>query len=169
MARPTKYKKQYCQDIIDYFLLCGEAEIKKVVISESYYKGKDGEKGALKEKKYKLIADNLPFFSAFAEKIGVHVDTLLEWVKVKEGFSEAYKKAKDIQKRVLIKNGLAGMWNPAFSIFTAKNLTDMRDKKEVELHVSDLGQFLKEIRDAKRPWVKKENTSPLRQDIFSTA
>ncbi len=42
------------------------------------------------------------------------------------------KKAKDIIKQRLIKNGLNGTNNPTMSIFILKNNHDMKDKSEVE-------------------------------------
>ena len=101
-GRPTKYKASYCQAIVEYF----EREAEKV---------------------------RVPFLSAWARNVaGVCEDTAIEWTKKHEEFSEAYKKAKDIQKEVLILGGLTGRFNPTFAIFTAKNLTDMRDKHEID-------------------------------------
>jgi hypothetical protein len=44
----------------------------------------------------------------------------------------AYNKAKEYQKFFLIENALAGLYNPTAFIFTAKNITDMRDQQEVK-------------------------------------
>lgn len=108
-GRPTKYKPEYCQEIIDFF-------------SVFPYNEKEG----------KMVANQLPFLSAFARDIGVCHDTLIEWTKIHEEFSESYKNAKELQKEFLITNGLLGLYNPTAFIFTAKNITDMRDKQEHE-------------------------------------
>lgn len=100
---PTKYKPEYCQGIIDFFT-------KQLTASEP----------------------ELPFFSAYAREIQVNIDTLHEWKKVHANFSEAYKKCKQAQKEVLIKNGLNGGFNSTFSIFTAKNILGWRDVKEIK-------------------------------------
>ena len=102
-GRPTKYKPEFPALLLDYF-------------HETIYERK-----------------KLPFLSLFARQYaGVCEDTAIEWTKVHPEFSEAYKKAKDMQKEFLIEQGLEGNYNTAFAIFTAKNITDMRDKQEVE-------------------------------------
>jgi len=103
-GRPTKYKKNYCQEIIKYF-----------------------DKEPFEIKEGKEVPVNLPTFEKFAVYIDVNYDTLQEWRKKHEEFSESYKKAKNLQKNILIINGLRGNYNSTFAIFTAKNITDMRD------------------------------------------
>ncbi len=77
-------------------------------------------------------ANILPTFEKFAVSIGVCVDTLNEWTKVHEEFSEAYKKCKNLQKDMLNDLAMRGFYNPTYTIFVAKNITDMRDKQEIE-------------------------------------
>ena len=120
-GRPTKYKEEYCEEIVKYFSVEPYREV--IVTTE----GKNFSKEDVK-----LVPNQLPFLSAFARHIGVTHDTLIEWTNVHPEFSEAYKKAKELQKEFLIENGLQGLYNPAFAIFTAKNITDMRDKQEIE-------------------------------------
>jgi hypothetical protein len=65
----------------------------------------------------------------------VNGDTLVEWAKPDNetkypGFSAAYNQAKDLEKEFLVDSGLAGLYPPASFIFTAKNITDMRDRQE---------------------------------------
>jgi hypothetical protein len=80
-----------------------------------------------------VAAGKLPFLSRWArEQAQVCEQTALRWAEAHEEFSEAYKKAKDIQKECLIENALAGKFQQTFAIFTAKNITDMRDKVETE-------------------------------------
>ena len=69
----------------------------------------------------------VPFLSAFARSKGLSEDSLLRYSQQSEEFCGAYKKAKAIQKEILILGGLKGYFNPTFAIFTAKNITDMRD------------------------------------------
>lgn len=112
-GRPSKYKEEYCEKIIEYF--SGDP-IEKI-------------DGGLK-------ANPLPFLSNFARSIGVCHDTIIEWGKQHPKFSEAYAHAKELQKQHLIQCGLLGLYNPRFAIFTAKNITSMRDQEE-HLHVGD--------------------------------
>ena len=102
MGRPSKYKPEYCESIVKWF----EEQVQ---------------------------AKELPFLSKWARTVaGVCEDTALEWTKQHEEFSLAYKKVKEIQKEFLIKGGLTGLFNPTFAIFTAKNITDMRDQTLID-------------------------------------
>lgn len=121
-GRPSKYDPKYCDELIAYF----DQEPYEDRALEHY--GKDGQVSWVD---YKRMANKLPTLRAFAKKIEVNVDTVYEWIKVHQEFSEAFTHAKDLQKWFLIENGLNGCYNPAFAIFTAKNITDMRDKQEV--------------------------------------
>ena len=103
-GRPTKYKKEYCQDIKKFFS-------KSLTITQD---------------------PELPFFSAYAREIKVNTDTLHEWKKKHKEFSEAYKECKHIQEEILAKFALEGKFNSTFSIFTAKNILGWRDVKEVK-------------------------------------
>lgn len=114
-GRPTKYNDKYCQEIIEFF----DKEPFKVMTSDNG--------------KVELMPCSLPTFERFAFKIGVHRDTLHEWLKKHPEFSDAYKKAKDLQKDILIQNGLVGAYDKTFAIFVAKNVTDMSDKVETDI------------------------------------
>jgi hypothetical protein len=74
----------------------------------------------------------MPFLSEFAGKIGVNVAILEKWAKRHKEFGQAFIRAKELQKEFLITNGLLGLYNPTFSIFIAKNITDMRDRPELK-------------------------------------
>ena len=122
-GRPSKYKPEYCSQIIAFF---------DIPLSERVLKSHTTGKNEYEKDEYIDKPNPVPFFSKFARVIGVHVDTLNEWCKVYPEFSEAYNTCKDIQKEFLIGNGLSGLYPPASFIFTAKNITDMRDSQEVK-------------------------------------
>jgi hypothetical protein len=113
MGAPTKYKPEYCQQIVAFF---SNVPTVQEIINKKIEKG--------------LI--EFPTFEKFAVSINVHVDTMIEWAKEHENFSESYKKCKHLQKAFLIQMGLNGLYAPAAFCFVAKNCTDMRDKTEVE-------------------------------------
>lgn len=127
-GRPSKYKSEFCQQLIAFF----DVEPYEDKPLEHY--GKDGE---VKWTDYKRMANKLPTMRNFAKEIGVSIDTVYEWVKQHKDFSDAFTQAKDLQKWFLIENGLNNCYNPAFAIFTAKNITDMKDKVE---HTGENGQ-----------------------------
>jgi hypothetical protein len=114
-GRPTKYDPKYCKLIIKYFDL-EPYTIKRV---EAFGKKFD-----------KKVPSDLPLLCGFAAKIDVDRDTLKEWAKVHPEFSAAYKKAKELQEKLLVVNTMNGSYNPAFAIFAAKNILGWRDKVE---------------------------------------
>lgn len=123
-GRPTKYKAEYCQDIIKYFDIEPTVPIYDETLDE------DGK--VINRKETGRRPADLPFLSKYARKIGVVHDTLLEWCKVHPRFSAAYNVAKAIQKEILISNGVSGLYNASAFIFTAKNIAGMRDKHDLE-------------------------------------
>lgn len=127
-GRPTKYKAEYAKKMLQHFKV--EPYKREVIESRKEY-FKDGEVKSESEK-FRLTPNKMPTFFSFAESINVDVDTLRNWCDEHEEFFGAYTRAKDLQKEWLIANGLSGAANPQFAIFTAKNVTDMRDKVDVE-------------------------------------
>lgn len=121
-GRPTDYHPIYCETIVEFFSKpLTEQQIKSIT-------KKVTQNGTVSERaEFGIVAANLPTFTKFARYIGVDTDTLVEWTKVHPEFSVSYKKCKELQKDFLIDNALAGRYNPAAFIFTAKNITDMRD------------------------------------------
>jgi hypothetical protein len=126
-GRPTKYRKEYCQAIIEWFS------------GESFEKGLKTittKKGTVIEEEV-ILPGKLPLFERFAESIGVSCETLVVWSNKHKEFLTAYTRAKQLQKSFLIENGVAGLYNPQFTIFVAKNVTDMKDKSEVSFPDKD--------------------------------
>ena len=116
-GRPTDYKEEYCDAIIEYFSIEPQREIEI-----PHYKG-----GEVTWVDKKFVANPLPKFHEFAKSIGVTHQTLHNWKDEHKEFFEAYKECKELQKWFLIENGLNANYNASAYIFTAKNITDMRD------------------------------------------
>lgn len=110
-GRPTKYYEEICQEMLDFFDDAGTMTLR------------DGR-----------TVDKLPTFEKFATMKNLCVDTLHAWKndENKPEFSEAYKICQQKQKEFLIQRGLAGDINTTFAIFVSKNITDMKDKTEVD-------------------------------------
>jgi hypothetical protein len=126
-GRPTKYKKEYAQDLLDYFKKNLKAYEREVV--------PNGEGRTRTE----VTPLDLPTFQEFAAiHCNVCVDTLLEWTKAKNedgslkfpSFSEAYKRARDIQTAILIKGGMVGVYDARFAGLASKNLIGWSEKVE---------------------------------------
>jgi len=108
-GRPTKYKPEYCQALIDYF----DIELFQSIGG-------------------KQKPNNLPFIQSFCATIGITKPTLHNWIRIYPDFFSAYKKAKAKQKEMLVNLTLSGAWNPAMAIFTAKNILQWSDKQKIE-------------------------------------
>lgn len=147
-GRPSKFKPEYIQLILEYFDV--EPYKKEIMeTSEEYFQS-----GVLKKKseKTRLIPNKLPTLFGFARTIGVAYKTVWSWAFEKEeekltddlkAFRNAYNEAKEMQKEFIISIGLSGAANAPFAIFTAKNVTDMRDK--VETDITSKGESIQPI------------------------
>jgi hypothetical protein len=123
MARRTSYDAKYCKEIIKFFNV--EPHFETPCITT--YKD-----GSTKEE-VKLIPSDLPLFSAFAISINKDRTTIFRWAKKHKEFRNALKRAKECQRKILITNGLQGLYSTPFAIFTAKNVIGWRDKTETDL------------------------------------
>jgi len=106
MGRPTKYKPEYCQAIIDFFSI-----------------PRTDKKGS---------ACDPPFLIDFCLSIGINQDTMHEWVSVHPNFSEAYKIAKLKQEQFLAINAIQDRYNASFAWRTMMNVCGWRDKQDVD-------------------------------------
>jgi transposase len=153
-GRPTKFKPEYIEQMIEFFSI--DPERKELMETVEEY-GSDGQIRK-KGEKWKYVPNRLPTILKFAKSIGVPYVTVYRWAEqgedeelektIKDGevisvekqklredlkrFRNAYNTAKALQKDFLLQIGLSGSAPPASFIFTAKNLTDMRDKVEQE-------------------------------------
>jgi len=106
MGRPSKYKPEYCQDIIDYF--------------STPYMDQEGH------------AAPPPYFMNFALSIGINMDTLTEWRNKHDDFSAAYSIAKEKQLQFIMNNALLGGYNASFAWRTLMNLHGWREKQDID-------------------------------------
>ena len=86
---------------------------------------KNGEKVKTVEK-----PNQLPTFEKFAVKIGVNSKILDCWCREHEEFENACNQCKSLQKDMLNDLAMRGFYNPTYTIFVAKNITDMTDKPD---------------------------------------
>lgn len=135
-GRPTKYEDKYCDEVIEFF---NKPPFEYVEIEqENEETGEKVKTIALDKFQNPIrVPCPLPTKERFAFSIGVHRSTLIEWAGKYPEFSYAIKKAEDLQKDILIQNGLVQSYDKTFAIFVAKNVTDMSDKKELDHTSSD--------------------------------
>lgn len=122
-GQPTKYKPEYCQQLIDYFSI-EPLEI----IREQEITGTEGGKYISRR-----LPQRFPWFEGFARKIGVHRNTLKNWCAEHPEFAEAYDTAKDLQREFIVDVALSGAAPPSFAIFTMKNVCGWRDERDLKL------------------------------------
>lgn len=120
-GRPTKYKPEYCDQLVKYFDIEPHFETPVVYTNK---------KGITKEE-VKYLPSDLPTLAGFAKKLGIHRDTIHEWSKKHAKFSDSIKYAKECQEAILVTNALHGEYSPAFSIFFAKNNLGWKDRQDI--------------------------------------
>ena len=124
LGRPSKYDPKFCKRIIDYFTQDLYIErIKSRITSKT---------GAVCEN-MELLPNPPKWFGSFAYSIGVTQKTLTEWIKTKADFCLAYTRAKELQHEHIKNLANMGLYNSNFATFTMKNISDWRDKKDLEL------------------------------------
>lgn len=117
---PTKYDPKYAK-AMERFFARDSYETREITIRR-----KDGST----DTKYEDVACEFPTLAEFALSIGVHRDTLHEWAREHEDFSDAYQKAKAHQERILVSNAIKDRYAQPFAIFAAKNILKWTDKIE---------------------------------------
>ena len=91
-----------------------------------------------------------------SHKIKLHHETVLEWAKIHDDFSAAYKKAKEIDKARIIDRASTGSMNPAWSMFLLKCNHGMIEKDKAE-HL----RIKQEELDAKKAGVISDDMKPI--------
>lgn len=126
-GRPTRYKKRYAKDIIDYFARPLTETKTKEVVSAGFVVSTEVEE-----------ANELPTIMGFAQSIGVCKDTIANWANKEKNpeFFSAYKKAKALQESFIAQNAFKGRGNTTFSIFFLKCNHGWKDRVEVDLNAN---------------------------------
>lgn len=109
-GRKTKYKKEYDQKIIDYFL-----NKKKLIEGDT-----------------KNLKAYFPTLIRFALEIWVCPDTITEWEKVHPSFYKSVRICLKIQEVLLLENALLWNYYAPMAQFILKNNHWYKDKTEVD-------------------------------------
>ncbi len=139
------------ESMYDYFF---DAPSTKQVTELAYLKGGDV-KDVVKE-----VALPPPMYSEFCRKHKIPWKQFVYAKKNIEEFKEAIEECDNIVKEFIIKNGLSGNYTTQFAIFTAKNITDMKDKHEIEeknINVNRPLDQIEEMSDGSRKTVKVDS------------
>lgn len=120
-GRPTKYRPEYCEDIIRFFS-------RPLYIKKTERKNIDGEWVEVEHE----VPNETPFLIDWTEKIGVAHDAPYEWAKVHPEFSAAYYRAKKKQERFLVELGIKGDHNGFMTFQTLKNVSGWREEQHLK-------------------------------------
>lgn len=121
MGRPTKYRPQYAEQILEFFSL-----------DEPSYREVETSWGI------QFVARRVPTLQRFALMIGVNTSTLWTWANAKKAntdeflypdFSNAYTRAKNCQAAIIIEAGIVGALNTSFAIIMLRNIHQWRNKE----------------------------------------
>ncbi len=124
LGRPSKYDPKFCKGIIDYFTQD---------LYTSRIKSTITQKNGSVVKNFELVANPPLFINEYAYTLGVTHKTLDNWTKSKPDFLLAFTRAKQLIQEHIIKLANIGLFNSNFATFTMKNISNWRDKKDLEL------------------------------------
>lgn len=147
LGRKTKYKPEYCKEVIKFFDQPPYEDIEMPHYDKSGNKDEDGNRIVVWNDS-KRVPTKLPTLVGFARNIGVCYATLFNWMDSshasfqKDFLDTVTHIAKALQKDHLIQNGLQGLFNPQAFKFVAINCTDMKDKQE-HAHTFDWRELTK--------------------------
>lgn len=122
----SKYKEEYCDQLIDYF----NQPPTRVEYKETYFKGE------LTSRTPIILPAEYPTFELFAAKLGVTTDTLKNWSEKYPRFGDCYARAKEIQFGKLTSMAVTGLYNPVYAKFEAVNNHKQKDKQEIDTSVN---------------------------------
>lgn len=122
MARPTKYKKKYCDELVAYF----DKPLTETHDVKQSYRGQVFELPV-------EVTTPLPTFERFALDIGVTMSTMWEWKQVHPEFSNAYAKAQALQEQMIVGNAIMGRYVGPFAQFYLKNKYGYIDKQATDI------------------------------------
>ena len=76
------------------------------------------------------LVNSIPSIASLAMHLGVHRDTIYEWEKKYQLFSDTLERLRQKQESFLIHHGLTKGYDSGFAKFLTVNLTRYRDKIE---------------------------------------
>ncbi|MGY6154123.1 terminase small subunit [Paraburkholderia graminis] len=120
VGRPSRYRPEYGQMIVEFFRIDLERSVEVVV------PGKDGKPVTVTE----TVVNRFPTLTRFADSLGVSCQTLKNWAAAHPDFAHAHARAKGLQASLLIEGGMSGRYESRFVVLASKNLLGWRDRVE---------------------------------------
>ena len=125
-GRPTTFRPEYCQSIIDFFT------------RDSWELVYDA-KGTAKV----IPKDNIPTLIRWCTSLGIHRRTVYDWIKTIPEFADAHYTAMELQKAFLMESGIVH-GSGGFASFMLKCVHGMQEPKQ-ESPTENLAQQLGEL------------------------
>lgn len=120
-GQPTKYKRKYCEDIINYFV---EAQPLLQIVDDP------GGKGGTSTHFETLY---IPTVRGFAASIGISYKTLYNWCDTHVEFLHAFERACAIQDALVEQLGLAGRLGKGLAELYFMNRLEYKDSRHMDL------------------------------------
>ena len=122
-GRPSSYKPEYCEQIIEYF----DQEPHRDVLKKRMTT-KDG----TEIEEFEMRATDPRFIIGFSRLVGVTRKTLLKWAEDNKEFKSALEEAKLLQGQHIKINSFQKNFATSFAIFAMKNMFGWRDTQHIE-------------------------------------
>jgi len=126
-GRPTRYYPELCDELLKFFGAVEEPYRETDVTIG----GKNWERTEVK-----LLPNKLPTLEAFCWKHKLLPEYISRWVDEYDDFRQAVTLVKAWQKELIVQGGLSGVYDSKFAMFTAINVTDMRNTITYDAHVT---------------------------------
>jgi hypothetical protein len=130
---PEKYKPEYCDQLVEFFLNAATAPAQMATIFEIDGPGNPAVNKIKKCRamlEVQTIVAVLPTFTRFALSIRANISSIQNWRAKYPDFDEACQMAKDIQRDFLIQGLISGRIPATGGIFVAKNIAGMKDRAD---------------------------------------
>lgn len=118
-GRPTLYTDEMPQKLIDFYNK-PLRKLKKVQQATA--------RGVVEVEVEEFV--DPPFVESFCAELLICKDTFYKWVKKHKEFADAFRKAKQIQAKVLLIGSMKGYYNASISKLILANCTDYKEEKQ---------------------------------------
>lgn len=104
IGRPKEYKEEYVKMTSEYLEQCQDEE-------EEFH----ATRGEKTDSYQRVVRVRIPTIEGLAVVLGIHKDTIYEWCKTYEDFSDVIEILRQTQADRLLNNGLSGNYNPTIA------------------------------------------------------
>jgi hypothetical protein len=118
--KKPKYMPDYCEEIVLYF----SQDPQVTHFKKTYHAN-----GNLKSEEPVVLPRELPTFQGFADQIGVCQSTLEQWREKYPAFDQAYRRAKQLQEKIVLVNSISGLYSCQFAQFFTKNCLKLGEQE----------------------------------------